>query len=313
MPARRKKSSHFRFFSLRLVFVFILICTVILSWELYRSWKERIWTLDTRFTVVAATADPTIYSYSPKSGKIIVIKISEKTQVDVAGEYGKWLAGSLWELGWQEGKKGELLRYSLQNSLGLPIDGWIDKDGVSLFEGRGLGFVSAFSKAITSRGIKTNLDFFDRLNVLIATSKVGIGDRRRIDLETQGVLKRITLADGEEGLEIVPDQARVAFEPLRDDTVFAESKRVVVINSSDKSGLASEVGRILSTLGTRVVGTQTNKDVVENCVLRGLKSDLETVTAKKVAEVFGCDLEEKEPLSPTDFEIILGENFAKNY
>ena len=79
MPARRKKSSHFRFFSLRLVFVFILICTVILSWELYRSWKERIWTLDTRFTVVAATADPTIYSYSPKSGKIIVIKISEKT------------------------------------------------------------------------------------------------------------------------------------------------------------------------------------------------------------------------------------------
>src|SRR3990167_6129084 len=123
---------------------------------------------------VVASDNPKVYSYNPQAEKLVVFEIPANTQIETSRGYGQWFAGSLWKLGEQEKLRGELLRESVQKSLGLPVDGWIEERGEALFAPRKLGVMSALFEALTTTRIKSNLTFFDRLHLLM---KVGI-DRK---------------------------------------------------------------------------------------------------------------------------------------
>lgn len=294
---------------IRVVFATFVFAFVFGCFKLLNSWNKRVWNFDARFTVVVASKNPTVYSYNPQSQKLLIIPVPQNTQLETAGGYGKWFAGSLWNLGNQEGKKGELLKDSIQKSLGIPVDAWINEGGEALFEEGGSNFVSAVVKAIS--GYKSNLTFFDRLGLLM--SNTSISNRRKIDLETNGVIKNVTLQDGEKGFEVVPDKAKVVFEVLRDDSIFSEGKRVVIVNSTKRLGLASEVARLVSTLGTRVVAIESNQTSVRGCTVQTEQKNIESYSAKSVAKVLGCSMEEKNLSGIADIEIILGEDFAKRF
>lgn len=318
MPARlkshrTKKSSRKRLRLALVLILFFVLCS--LFYVLAASWRARLWVSGTRITVVVAGQDPKVYSYDPQTGKVAYFVIPGAVQLKTAGEYGSWPAQSLWDLGHQEKMEGNLLRLSVQKSLGIPVDAWISSKGETMFDSHPLGWLSAFWKALFVKDVKTNLTYFDRANLLAKISGVGTADRQKIDLVSMGVLSKTRFADGAEGYIVIPEQARVSLTFLRDDLVAGEAKRVEVVNASVKSGLAGEVASVVSTLGVRVVGTRTENSARGGCEVKGSKKELESLSARRIAKILDCETRETDSLGKSfaDLEIVLGEDFARRF
>lgn len=239
--------------------------------------------------------------------------VPAKTQISASSGKGDWLAGSLWKLGKQEKVGGQLLSESLQRSLGLPVDGWVEERGEALFVNRKLGFATALVEAVTSSRVKTNLTFFDRLQILLQVGSVGFAGRREMDLVSTGVVKAQELPDSEEGYVVIPEKAKIAFEEMRDDLVFAEGKRLKIFNTTKYVGLAGDVTRVVTTLGLRVISTGSAQEEVYNCKVKGEAGNIGSLSAKRLAAMLGCDLEKSESHGPEDLELYLGESFAERF
>lgn len=308
-PKRRKSLTASILLQRFLLFAFLLFATGLFG-KVYSAWKNRIWDTNTRFTVVVAQKDPTLYSYNPSFSELTVVSIPGNTQLDAAGGYGSWLAGSLWSLGVQE-KRRDLLSSSLEKNLGVPIDGFLGPGGEEFFKNTvwPVNFFRVFWGDVTS-----NLTFFDRVRLVFGSARTSTTSRRTLDLEGQGVITKTVLADGQEGFIVLPERSRVVFEAFRDEGVLNEGKTLIVVNGTDKKGLASDVVRIASTLGARVVGTQTRiEQKIENCLIKTRPEDKNSLSVKRLTRVFDCEQEIEEIGGQADIEIILGEGFAKRF
>lgn len=296
----------------------VLLCLLFtfffFSFKFYSSWQNRLWISGSRISIIVAGQNPTIYSYNPTNDSITEIVIPKNTQLVASGNWGTWLAGSLWDLGVQEKKGGLLLARSVQKSLGVPIDGWTSPGGEELFADHVLGLPQALFQVIKTRNIKTNLGFFDRVNLILASGRVGKLSRTVIDLaEKRTVLKKTTLPDGVLGF--VPIAANSSeMGVLRDDTIFASTKTLSISNGSEKGGLAKEVSRVASVLGLRVISVDTaDKKTLGICTLRATKDNLSSLAARRLVQLYGCKSEVGEPSRPSNIEIILGRAFAGEF
>lgn len=319
MPARNrsrhlKKTSSASILRRFLLFTFLALFTGVL-WKVYLSWQNQVFVPGTRLTVVVAQENPTLYSYNPSSRELTIIVIPKNTQVEAAGGYGSWPIGSLWNLGKQEGQKGELLRVSVMKAFGVPVDGWVGPDGEDLFKDEPLAFPTKIFKAISTGGLKTDLTFFDRLN-LLSIGAVSFSRRSSLDLETKGVLEKKLLPDGVEGFIIIPERGKIVFEELRDLTLLNEKKTAFVFNATGKAGLAGQAVQVVQTLGIRVIGAGKGEEgKIEDCQIRVKEKDTGSISARKLSQVFGCKLTTGgfTESASSDIEILLGSGFAKRF
>lgn len=317
MPARNrsrhlKKTSSASILRRFLLFTFLALFTGVL-WKIYLSWQNQVFVPGTRLTVVVAQENPTLYSYNPSSRELTIIVIPKNTQVEAAGGYGSWPIGSLWNLGKQEGQKGELLRVSVMKAFGIPVDGWVGPDGEDLFKDETLALPIKVFKAISTGSLKTDLTFFDRLN-LLSIGAVSFSRRSNLDLEAKGVLEKKRLPDGVEGFIIIPERGKIVFEELRDSALLNEKKTAFVFNATGKAGLAGQVVQVVQTLGIRVIGAGKGEEEIEDCQIRAKGKNLGSISAKKLSQVFGCRLTTGGfTESSSDIEILLGEGFAKRF
>lgn len=306
LHSRRTKKERLKPGNILRLFLFVssVVLLVGLSWRLYSSWISRVWFESSRITVVVAEENPVVYSYEPAAKSIFIIKIPKNTQVEASYGYGNWFAGSLFDLGEQEGLGGDLLVKSLQKEFGIPIDAWVDSRGEVLFTHNGYsGFF-----------VDTNLTFFDRLNLILAISGSDPSLYREIDLMSEGVIKEIKLTDGEEGFEVIPERAKVVFELLKDDSILLERKAAVIVNLSEEPGLAGEVAQIAGTLGIRVIGVQNSENVgQESCSIRAFGEDLGSLSVQRISRILGCEIQDQALSVPADIEIRLGEEFARRF
>ncbi len=315
--ARRKATQERRkpgFFIRRILLALLLSIVLWGSSRIFNSFQNRVWREGTRITFVVDSENPVVYSFSPETGKLLFFEIPKDTQITVAGGYGTFPVASLWELGQQKGKGGDLLRLSIQRSLGIPVDAWIGEGGAEFFSPRPLGRVTAFKEAIVKGGIETSLTFFDRVAIFMNVSSVNFVDRRSLDLEASRVLRREKFLDGAEGYVVVPETAKLVFEVLRDESIVREGKTLVVINATPQRGLARMVADIAGVLGMRVVAVQTEGEEKDGiCIVRGKKGDLESLSARRLSQVFQCKIEEGAPSGASSLEIILGRDFVNTF
>lgn len=320
-PARahvkRVKAKKAKLTKILAVRIFLVLLAAALCFFLgkaiYFSWKNRVWTLNSRVTVVVELADPKIYSYDPKDNKLISFNIPKDTQIETVSGYGSWKAGSIWELGLQEKKGGEFLRLSLQKGLGIPIDAWVQSSGDYLFNTGGFGWLIALKQFLVPDRFSTNLTAFDKARILLSVSSLGSRDRVTIDLEKQGIIVKSKLPDGEAGYLPVLERAKAYFEILRDNNVYQEAKKVVVINTTQKPGIATSVAQTTSVLGARVISVENESQEIENCTVSGQPSNLKSLTALRLEQLFGCGKVEQSISGASDLELYLGKKFAERY
>ncbi|MBI2268490.1 MAG: LytR C-terminal domain-containing protein [Candidatus Blackburnbacteria bacterium] len=310
----RKKTDIYKVYVIRFILAVLSLVLVFVVFKVYLAWQNRLWDGNSRITVVVATPDPTVYSYNPRSQTLITFPIPKETQLTSAMGYGEWMAGSLWALDDQEKKGGRLFASSVQKSLGMPIDGWMNRQGKGFFQNSSFSFLPSMIKALPNAKLGTNLTFFDRLNLAVAVGRVSTLNRREINLVSSGAIKESFLADGEKGFLVIPEKTVLVLDALRDDKVFEEAKTIKITNATGKSGVGAEVSRTVSILGIRVVAIDTGQEnLKEVCVVRERGKTLKSRAAKQIIGLFGCTSDSKDPAGPASLEIILGEDFVKYF
>lgn len=295
---RRRKPGFL--FTCFLVVTFLLLAVGAAA-KIYQSWQNKVWIEGARISVVIPLADPTVYSYDPQNQTVTSFSIPKTTEITLAGEYGNWPAGSAWQLGVNE-NKAWLLSASIQKSLGLPVDAWVGQVGI--FDKAPLSFLLEG---------KTNLTFFDRLRLVAAVGKVGRLGRNQLDLVKLGVLKKTELADGQDGYIVVSEKIESVLDVLRDDRIFAEGKTVRIVNASGKSGLGAQGKRTATLLGLRVIGVDTGRQAFGGVCRLSAKQAATGLVYRRLMQVFGCEPSGQLPQGPADFEITIGEEFAKRW
>lgn len=291
--------------------ILLLLCLLLATYgrKMFLSWQASTWIPQTRLTVAVANKNPEIYSIDPETGKVLKAVIPANTQLIASFGYGNWLAGSLWALGIQEKRGGELLAKSVQKSFGIPVDAWIGEGGEVLFESNPFGFVSSYPIAVAAGRAKTNLTFYDRLSLLL---KALPNEVEEVNLQSIGVLRKTTFPDGVEGYAVTPDKTK-ALSMFRDDGIFLEDQKLTIINSSSRAGLALLVGQISANLGLRVVDIQNEQSKVEVCEVRGNNLQLQSRGAKRLIQLFNCEAQSNGLDNSLEMQLILGEAFAKGF
>lgn len=309
---RRKKI----IFSLLLLFAGILF--VLLIFKVWTSFRQSRWLGQGRISLVFSCNPLTIFSYQQikaddysYESTLSVVSIPEKTLIKTIHGYGDYRIESLPKLEVLE--KRNLISESLENTLSIPIEGFVNLGDCSLSgetEAKNI-FLKGLLQSFFSNG-RTNLSKWDLIRLFWSSRNLKVEQIKRLDLETAGITSLQTLPDGSQLLKISPEKMEAqAAEFFRDEVGRRESLAIEVLNATDYPGLGERAVRILSNLGLEVVRVGNESHQYKECLLLGSRLTAKTYTVRRLREIFNCTFKEEE-LQRADLSLILGQDyFAK--
>ena len=243
-----------------LTFVLVLLVVGVMV----ADFRASRWSGGNRLTVVLAGPALSVFSYDPQNDGAVLVRIPDKTLVDVAGGYGQYRAGALIGLDDQEGQRGTLVADSVAKTFGIIVDGYIISNrGLAVRDqgidnkgslGRFLG--QAFLGRLSNR-VKTNLSAWDLVRIWRAEMGVRRDKLEILDLGGSRALFETRLPDGSLAYELDSLALSVlAQEWFGDEAVAAESMNVLVVNTTGTSGLGKILGQMLTAAGVHVVAVE---------------------------------------------------------
>jgi hypothetical protein len=243
-----------------------------------------------------------VVGFRSESDMVNLVLLPGDLAVESSSGKGRYRIGSLWGVGKLENKPGEEVMMSLSKALGLRITGYIKVND-------GEVSVSSLGGVLTNWRVKTNLNWWDRFRLLSLIKK--LFDRGtlvekslssslfREEVEPDGV--RVLVFDGE---KIFSWGAREWVNPA----ILKERVSVAIFNNGGEQGRALVWGRMLETVGARVLEVDKAFTETNGCKYRLSRREvLEMV--KMLEKDFGCREEEFESvLGPgrVDIEILTG-------
>ncbi len=278
---------------------------------------------NSRITLVFRTSPVIVTSFDP-DGQLTILSIPEKTYVEVPYGFGSYRLGAVWDLGEQEKMGGKLLAETMQELIGLPIEGWIGgKQGTGNIE-QGQETVLNAKNNLTSWGIflrpgrileslknlKTNLTVMDLAKIWLRAKNTRFDKIFFLDLEKTSALSPLVLADGSEAKTLDLSLLDIATAGLfKESKVVNERILIEVLNGADKPGLASRVARLITNIGGKIVNVGTSQEKVDRCQIKGEGQFVESFTASELSRVFNCELKTGKPDSRADLQLIIGEDY----
>lgn len=283
--------------------------TVFSPWKI-SSTRSHLWNGDFNLNFLIRTSGISLVSFNPKDQKITFVDIPDSTFLEVARGFGKWQLSSIYDLGGDD-----LLRTSLSQFFGLPIEGILDfsgkyskiqtKDLIDLFK-------DPFSLFGILPNLKSNLTPFELLRLNWGLSGVRFDKINRIDLESLRVLEKTKLADGTEVLKADYQRLDFVLSEITDPTVKGEHKTIAVFNSTDHPQLAVKAARIITNIGGDVIITGNFEKKLEKTFVLGEKSK----TLERLWQIFGKNVKIDPNLgdqvsSRAAISVFLGEDFLR--
>lgn len=294
-----------RFYTRRGFLGYLVIMIMVVGLIVWLKFSTNYWTGEDKLTLAINNSDGgvNVVTFNPIDSEIVNIYIPGNTQVEVTHQLGVWKIKSLWQLGKQEGLRGNLLTSTVTRNFKFPVYLWSGEFALGL---------TNTSLASLLRGIfgfyETNLGMGDR--VRLAFFSLGIKNSKRVDVDLSqtSYLKKTVLKDGEEGYVVsgnIPQKLAATFS----DNEFSQSMpRIMIRDRSDNPGEVEEVGKIVEILGGKVssISRESGEDVV--CKVAGKdKSFIETIL-----RLFPCQEERRANLN-FDLEMTIGRDFQKNF
>lgn len=286
--------------------------------------RQYPWDGKTSINIVFKGPSLWVLNYDPKKEKTVLLKIPKDTLIEVPYGYGSWLVGSIYNLGQEENPPigGKLLKASLSNLLGLPIDGVIvtrRQDSEDLdeliddFKTSPLSLLTFFSE------FKSDLTPLEIIRLYQAISTTREDKIVNLDLENTDLTQSLLLPDSTRvlGFDTVNIDLFVR-ENMADETFLQEAKTIAIYNGTDHPGLGSRVSRIVTNLGADVViVTNAEKNSKETLVLGEKTSS----TFVKLAQIFATDClkndcqskDAKISSSRADLSILIGEDYLESF
>lgn len=305
MPARRKRrprNKKKRFIPVKSLGLILLFFALLF----FLTFQTSFWDSDSKVTLAInkKDGDVLIAVFNPVIDEVTNITIPKNTQLKVARQLGTWKAGSVWQLGENEGLEGKLLQETITYHLKLPVIAWADSPA----EGFASGELMALVKAV-SLPYKTNLKMGDRIKLAFFSFGIKNFKREEINLAETKLLKKTRLIDGEEGFILISGLPASILALFSDIEISQKDVSVLIRDATDKKGVPEQVGEVIEVLGAKVAAIKKEESEKLDCLVLG--KDQKAV--EKLAQVFSCEKGKDLPSGSFDLEIKIGEEFAKRF
>lgn len=310
--SRRKNKS----WKLNLKFLFLFVAVIFLLSLIFKTGqviKNSIFDGTTRITLVLGSkkekADLLVFSLEPKAKTIKTLIIPANLDVQVAKNFGTYLIGNVYPLGNlspTSGGGGELLRETVQEFIGAPVDGWMIAN--SKLDG---GEVKVLVESSFWEGVKggeTNLTLLDFIRIWYEVRQIKIDKIEAIDLKQLNIFKKTYLLDKTEVYQADPATIDQVLGTLfHNPQVLAERKTVEIINGTGKTGFGNKLARIINNMGAQVLFVRTSDEPIKSSSIK--TRDKASYTVEKIRKTFKIMKIENEKEINADISILIGEDF----
>jgi hypothetical protein len=249
--------------------------------------RTGLWDGKSKFgLVLAGEEDIRVRVFDPKSETLTDILIPGETQVLVAGSLGSWKLESVWQLGLDEKKGGDLLARTVAKNFTFPVYAWMNQTNPR----------------------ETNLKVGDRLKLAWFKLRVRQNQKSTIRLaDFREFLREKTLLDGSRGYLIegkVPPNIAALFS---DEEISNRNlKARIIIQASDEVATTT-VAQIIEVIGPKVAAINEEAAGDFGCQVSSSEKKLE----KLLSRIFACQEKVRPGKDGFTVEIRLGNQFAR--
>lgn len=292
--------------------------------------KTYPWDTESSYNILYATireekklADISFINLQPREKEITVLHIPDTTYARVPRGYGEWTIGSIYQLGEEDGGAGvDLLRLSLSQLVGLPIDGVIINTHSSQKAEEVISSLRKNQFAFFTLGshLKSNISSWELITLGRFAGSVRQDKVITLDLGKSSITESRLLPDSTRVLGIDNIQLDSFIRSNLADTALAdENASIAILNATNHPGLAQSASRLMTNLGATVVFTGNTESLQsKSAVIETSGEEYKfDITKKRLEEMFAprCSKEKctsndpKSLNSRAQIVIILGEDF----
>jgi hypothetical protein len=286
---RRKKRQRKKYY----IFIGIIFLVVIALGYFYNLSKTRYWDGKHGLNVaIGGKEDVYLISIDPEGNEVSKIIIPGNTEVELSRDLGEMKIKNVWQLGFNEGLKGNLLSETITKNFKIASYTWTDDEHFLLF-GKHL----------------TNLSFGDRFRIMLFLKGIKNYKGNEIDLAKTSYLNSSKLKDGVNGFIITKNIPKV-MSILSDDTRLTKGNlKIKIIDLGGSRGVAESLGEIIESLGGKVnlieVGEQNNTD----CTVLSNNQEARSF----LSHTFGCNVGKLTDKTSFDVQITFGKTFSERF
>jgi hypothetical protein len=256
-----------------------------------------------------------LFSFQPSTDNtnpypVVVVEIPENIKLEVAYGYGPYFASSLYGLAAQE-HRTQLITQTIQQELGIPIDGYIVSRFPSVNE---TGFaVPNLTRKWWITPIETDISLGDRWKLWWQTRNLISPKILNLNFADGNWAKQSRELDGYSSVEFDKNTVDSRLPQLISDALMRESGLSVrVVNTTTISGMGSQAARIVTGSGLRVVEIKDQAGILDKCILVASQSLQYSYPVKRLMRIFGCKLAETTQDDPrVDIELHIGKELAE--
>lgn len=273
-----------------------------------------------RVTFVIASNPVGIVTINTIENTAVILQIPEDIAINGAYASGRYPISSLWKMGFLDPRDRGLFAESVEQSFGIPVDGYIGYTFEQLFESKdpveSLRHIFSL-QGILEIGAGRRVTNIPRMQVFGLRKKVA--SLRQADIKVLDMGKSMSAFEEE-----LPDgSTRFVLDPQRIDvliknifvvgSVREEALSIGVINTTRVPELATSLARRLTSSGVFVVSVTSEEHTLDACELSGTKDALSTQTATFISSIFDCKSIELTGAQREDLVVRLGKQNGYTY
>lgn len=300
--------------------VFLVGIVVLILALLFRWVAPRTADLPLRASILILDSDIfRVISWDRTDNRYIVVSIPVTTTVSGTRGYGTYSLESLWKLDRLDHHKGQLVKESVEETLGIPVQYYIIRPSDVPATASAMDTLRSILSygnlfQVARKGVETDIPVSAFSAFVFAARDVSFGDVKTLEIPKTSVLVPQNRADGSE--QIIFDVQRfdaiigTLFEllPIRNERLT-----VTVSNTTGVPALGTRASRLLSHLGVLVVSVGNETPLLDQCELRGKAEALQSETANLILRTLQCKPVTVPQMGTTDFDVRVGKSYQRRF
>lgn len=297
----------------------LFFCLLIFSFYfLFQGIRKSCWDGEHNFNFIVQGDKTLVFSYHPEDEALNIISFPNKLYIETAKGYGEYRLEKITQLGEMEKiGAGELLKKSLQNYLGAPIDGYVISNKKTKLkindESLEKGKTGSLLSAVLSGQAESSLGIWDLLRFFFQARKLKLNQLRLIEIENTVLFQKTKLAD-QSGVYKLDESLLLEFTPkyFTDKGFLNERLKISVYNATNYPGVAKNTGRMLKNIGGEILFSADAPEARDDSIIYYSKKELiESYTFNKIKQILEIEKAEFDPQAQGDIVIFLGKSFLE--
>lgn len=285
---------------------------------LYRSTAH----LPSRVGLVVVGSPYRVIVWDRPRGALTSMILPDDVVIDLVHGYGRLPVRSLLSLDQMEKQHGNLIRDSIADAVGFPIDFYLvtrEERTEETEERSNVRHIFSFGRLIPLllHQVESNIPFFVYGSIARVSSGISTQSVTSISAEYPGVITEGNDADG----SVVRIWNGQAFDAhvgslVEDTDIASERLSVALFNASEYAGLGQKASRLMEKSGVHVVSIgNTGERGNGSCTIETTKTFMDTKTVQFIKRVLGCvtTLVSSEGETVADIRVILNPPWASRY